>query len=164
MLRAIDDLGWNRELHYPQRGALVAKHGMVASTNPVTSRVGLDILRRGGNAVDAAVAMAATHTVVEPGVGHLGGDTFMLIHVAAKGRTFALNGNGAAPLQASADFYRAQGGIPAKGPLAASIPGTVSSWVEANERFGSLRLKELLHPAVELPDQDLQSRIGWPAI
>ena len=117
---------------------------MVASTNPYTSQVGLDVLRSGGNAVDAIVAMAATHVVVEPAVGHLGGDTFMLVHSAAEGKTTALNGSGAAPLAASREAFEEMGGVPAKGPLAASVPGTVSCWDEAVSRFGTLPLADLL--------------------
>lgn len=117
---------------------------MVASTNPYTSQVGLDVLRAGGNAIDAVVAMAATHVVVEPGVGHLGGDTFMLVHSATDAKVTALNGSGAAPLAASLEDFERMGGVPAKGPLAASIPGTVSCWEEANRRFGSLPLEDLL--------------------
>ena len=129
---------------------------MVASTNPETSRVGLEILQAGGNAVDAAVAMAATHIVVEPNTGHLGGDSFMLIHLAHSGKAVALNASGAAPAAATREHYRGLGGIPEKGPLAASVPGTVDGWAEANRRFGTVPLAELLGPATEL------ARHGFP--
>lgn len=121
---------------------------MVASTNPVTSQVGLDVLRQGGNAVDAAVAMAAVHIVVEPGVGHLGGDTFMLVHLSRQNKTIALNGSGAAPRRATRSWYSARGGIPEKGPLAASIPGTVACWDDAAKRYGTWSLERLLKPAI----------------
>jgi gamma-glutamyltranspeptidase/glutathione hydrolase len=117
---------------------------MVASTNPYTSQIGLDVLRDGGNAVDAVIAMASTHIVVDPAVGHLGGDTFMLVHSADNGTTTALNGSGAAPLEASPQFFREIGGIPAKGPLAASVPGTVSCWAEAHRLFGTQPFSDLL--------------------
>lgn len=143
-------LGWARETTYPQRGALMTQHGMVASTNSYTSRAGLEVLKAGGNAVDAIVAMASVHTVVEPGVGHLGGDSFMLVYDARSQRTSALNGSGAAPLAARREDFARSGGIPQHGPLAASIPGTVSCWAEAHERFGSLPFAELLRAASEL--------------
>lgn len=162
MLRAIENLGWNRHENHPQRGCLIARNGIVASTNPYTSQVGLDTLRRGGNAVDAAVAMGATHIVVEPGCGHLGGDTFMLIHLAEQEKTVALNGSGAAPQEANAAFYQSLGGIPDKGPLAASIPGSVSCWQYANEAFGSLSFSSLLEPASALARDGfaVQNRLG----
>lgn len=121
---------------------------MVASTNPVTSQVGLDVLRQGGNAVDAAIAMAAVHIVVEPGVGHLGGDTFMLVHLNRNNKTVALNGSGAAPRRATRSWYSARGGIPEKGPLAASIPGTVACWGDAAKEYGTQPLEQLLKPAI----------------
>lgn len=125
-----------------------AEGGVVASINRLASEGGLEVLRRGGNAVDAAIAAASVLTVVEPRNGHLGGDTFMQIHLAAENRVVALNGSGAAPAAATADHYRALGGIPEHGLLSSTVPGTVSAWALASERFGSRPLAELLQPAI----------------
>src|SRR5690606_4240046 len=107
-----------------------------------------DVLRRGGNAVDAAIAGAAMLMLVEPRNGHLGGDTFMLLHDAAHDRVVALNGSGAAPARATLEHYREIGGIPEDGLLTSTVPGTLACWAHANERFGTLPLAELLEPAI----------------
>lgn len=128
---------------------LRADGGAVASINRLASAAGLDVLRRGGNAVDAAIAAAAVLTMVEPRNGHLGGDTFMQISLAAENRVVAINGSGAAPAAATADYYRALGGIPEHGLLSSTVPGTVSAWALAVERYGSRPLAELLQPAID---------------
>lgn len=135
---------------------------MTASTNPVTSRVGLEVLQSGGNAVDAAVAMAATHVVVEPHTGHLGGDSFMMFHLARSGTTLALNASGAAPSGATREHFCNLGGIPEKGPLASCVPGTVDGWAEASRQFGTMPLADLLGPAVEIARQGfpVQNRLA----
>ena len=134
----------------PPRDYLTARRGVVASANPFASEAGLEALRHGGNAVDAAVAAAAVLMTVEARNGHLGGDTFMLIsrpdgssgHAVA-----ALNGSGAAPAAATAERYRAAGGFPEDGLLTSTVPGTVSCWALALERYGSRPLAELVEPA-----------------
>lgn len=128
--------------------AIRSDGGVVTSINRLASEAGLDVLRRGGNAVDAAIASAAVLTVVEPRNGHLGGDTFMQIHLAAENRVVALNGSGAAPAAATAEDYRALDGIPEHGLLASTVPGTVSAWALVSERYGSRPLAELLQPAI----------------
>jgi gamma-glutamyltranspeptidase / glutathione hydrolase len=132
----------------PPRDVVMAQRGIVASANVYASEAGLDAIRRGGNAVDAAVAAAAVLCVVEPRNGHLGGDTFMQIGLADKKRVVAINGSGAAPAAATLERYRAMGGIPEFGLLASTVPGTVSAWALALERFGSKSFAELLEPAI----------------
>ena len=134
----------------PPRDLLMARRGMVASAHPFASQAGLDVLRRGGNAVDAAIAAAAVLMSVESRNGHLGGDTFMLIsRPAGDGhRVHALNGSGAAPAAATAERYRALGGFPERGLLTSTVPGTVDCWAVANARFGSRPLGELLEAGI----------------
>jgi gamma-glutamyltranspeptidase/glutathione hydrolase len=132
----------------PPRDVVMAQRGIVASANGYASEAGLDAMRRGGNAVDAAIAAAAVLCVVEPRNGHLGGDTFMQISLASEKRVVAINGSGAAPAAATVDRYRALGGIPEFGLLASTVPGTVSAWALALERFGSKSFAELLEPAI----------------
>jgi gamma-glutamyltranspeptidase/glutathione hydrolase len=136
----------------PPRDLTMSRRGMIASMNQLASAVGLDVLRHGGNAVDAAIAAAAVLTVVEPRNGHQGGDTFMLFGLP-DGRVIALNGSGAAPAAATLDLYRTMGGIPEDGLRSATAPGTVDCWVHAARTFGSRSLSELLAPAIEYADQ-----------
>ncbi len=90
----------------PPRDLTMGRRGMAASVNQLVSQTATDVLRRGGNAVDAAIAGAAMLMLVEPRNGHLGGDTFMLLHDAAHDRVVALNGSGAAPARATLEHYR----------------------------------------------------------
>ena len=133
----------------PPRDVTMARRGMVASAHQFATGAGLEVLRHGGNAVDAAVAAAAVLMVVEPRNGHLGADTFMLLHLADEGRVVALNGSGAAPAAATLDFYRGLGGIPEDGLLSSTVPGTVSCWALALERYGTRSLGEVLEAAID---------------
>ncbi|HEU5424468.1 MAG TPA: gamma-glutamyltransferase, partial [Nitrolancea sp.] len=132
----------------PPTDDVMALGGVAASVHPFVTETALDVIRQGGNAVDAAVAAAAVLTVVEPRNGHLGGDTFMLINLPGENRVVALNGSGAAPAAASLEQYVARGGIPKDGLWAASVPGTVHCWGTAVERYGSMPLAGLLAPAI----------------
>lgn len=134
---------------HPHREATGARRGVVASAHQYATAAGLDVLRDGGNAIDAAVATAAVLMTVRPWSGHLGGDTFMLFHHAPSGTTTALNGNGAAPGAATLDHFRALGAIPSSGLPASTVPGTVRCWAAALERYGTRPLGELLQPAIE---------------
>lgn len=124
--------------------------GAVTSDHPLASAVGHDVLRRGGNAVDAAVAMAAVLAVVRPHMNGVGGDAFALIREGSSGRVAGLNGSGRAGALATPDFFRAQGleEIPGSGPLSVSVPGAVAAWADAHARYGSLPWPELLEPAI----------------
>ena len=132
----------------PPRDVLLARRGIIASSHPFVSSTGLDVMRSGGNAVDAAIAAAAVLTVVEPYNGHLGGDTFIQVSLAGEKRVVAINASGAAPLAATLERYQHIGGIPEHGLLSSTIPGTVSGWVLAIERYGTRPLAELLEPAI----------------
>ncbi|HUG14148.1 MAG TPA: gamma-glutamyltransferase family protein, partial [Thermomicrobiales bacterium] len=132
----------------PPAEATWATRGVVATAHQYASLAGLEALRAGGNAVDAAISAGAVLMTVKPWSGHLGGDVFMLIHHPGE-EVVAINGSGAAPAAATAAHYRALGGIPPHGLLAASVPGAVRAWQTALERFGSLPLADLLQPAIE---------------
>ncbi|RIK44875.1 MAG: gamma-glutamyltransferase [Chloroflexi bacterium] len=140
----------------PRREPTYAQRGLVASAHQFASAAGLDVLSRGGNAVDAAIAAAAVMMAARPWLGHLGGDAFMLLHHAPSGATIALNGSGAAPAAATLERYQALGEIPESGLLAASVPGVVHLWGVALERFGSRPLGELLQPAIEYAEIGVQ--------
>ena len=130
----------------------MGRRGMAASAHQFVSQTAIDIMRRGGHAVDAAVAAAAVLMVVEPRNGHLGGDTFMLFHDATRNRVIALNGSGAAPGKATLDHYREIGGIPEDGLLTSTVPGTLACWKHAIDRYGTMPFAELLEPAISYAD------------
>lgn len=135
---------------YPsQRTAVFANRGMVATSQPLAAQAGLDILKKGGNAIDAAIATAATLTVVEPTSNGIGSDAFALVWT--KGELHGLNGSGPAPKSISIEAVRERGHdkMPTHGLLPVTVPGTPSAWAELSKRFGRLSLKEVLQPAVD---------------
>jgi gamma-glutamyltranspeptidase/glutathione hydrolase len=120
---------------------------VVATAQPQASLAGIDALRAGGNAIDAAIAVSAAMVVLQPYSSHLGGDGFAIVRTAA-GETLALNAGGRAPLAATPDHYA--GGIPGRGAAAVAVPGLVDAWCQLHERLGSRPLAELLAPAMAL--------------
>ncbi len=136
---------------------VTAKHGMVVTAQHLASKVGVDILRQGGNAVDAAVAVGYALAVVYPAAGNLGGGGFMTLQLADGRRTF-LDFREKAPLAATAHmFLDAQGnvikGLSTRGHLAVGVPGTVSGMEYARERYGTLPRAALIAPAIALARQ-----------
>ena len=131
------------------RPVVMGRRGMVSSGHPLASQAGITILQRGGNAVDSAVAVAAALNVVEPLMSGIGGDGFILIYHRERDEVQVVNGTGAAPYAATRDRYLPQG-IPMKGILSVSVPGLLKGWVAAHERYGALKLSEVLDPAIDL--------------
>ncbi len=127
-------------------------HGAVTADHPLAAQAGLEVLKSGGNAVDAAVAMAGVLSVVRPHMNGLGGDTFMLVYSARDGRVYGLNGSGRAGSRADASALRARGiqRMPTRGLAPVTVPGSSAAWAEALRRFGSRSLSGLLEPAVRL--------------
>jgi len=140
-----------RDIHFPGRSVVMSRNGMVATSHPLATEVGLSILRQGGNAMDAAIAAGAVQCVVEPGSTGIGGDCFLLYHEARTGRLHGLNGSGRAPAAATPQAYRRLGAaeMPDSGILSATVPGAIDAWQTAVDRFGSRTLAELLAPAIE---------------
>jgi gamma-glutamyltranspeptidase/glutathione hydrolase len=127
-----------------------AGKAMVVSGNPIASRVGRDILRQGGNAVDAAVAVGFAMAVVHPEAGNIGGGGFMIIR-SKSGRVHALDYRETAPSRATRDMYLAAGPeASVTGHLAAGVPGAVAGLIEAHRKFGQLPLPDLIEPAIRL--------------
>jgi gamma-glutamyltranspeptidase len=136
------------------------KTGMVVCPHHLASEAGAEILRAGGNAIDAAIATQAALAVVYPHMTGLGGDAFWLIYDAKSQQLQGLNGSGRAANQATPAFYQDRGmaTIPQRGPLAAiTVPGAVDSWGVAHERLGQLPWADLLQPAIAL------ATTGYPA-
>ena len=138
-------------LSFPsRRSAIIARHGLVATSQPLAAMAGLRLLMEGGNAADAAVAVAAMLNVVEPMSTGVGGDCFALIYQAGSGQVTALNGSGRAPAAFGLEEARRRGltSIPLTGPLPVTVPGTVSGWAALLERFGTMSLADCLAPAI----------------
>ncbi len=144
-------------IHHPVQG----RYGMVVSQNRIATSVGQGILAKGGNAVDAAVAVGFVLAVTLPRAGNLGGSGFMLLHRAAEQETIALDYRSVAPQNASVEKYsKADGEMDFDkltfGAMAPGVPGTVAAMFQAWQRFGSLPWKELLQPAYQLANEGFE--------
>src|SRR5688500_6846110 len=144
------------------RSEVIATHGMAATSHPLVSQVALDILKRGGRAVDAAIAANATIGLMEPTGNGIGGDLFAIVWDAKTGKLHGLNASGRSPQSLTLARLREElrklnsKTIPPRGPLPVSVPGTVDGWFELHGRFGKLPMKELLQPAIDY------ARNGFP--
>ena len=138
------------------RAPVVAKHAMVVSDAPIASAVGADIMRRGGNAVDAAVATAFALAVAYPEAGNIGGGGFMVIHLA-DGRNAAIDYREVAPLAASRDMYIGPDGKMTDqsivGPLASGVPGAVAGLTAVLARYGTMSRARVMQPAIRLAEE-----------
>ena len=123
---------------------------MVSTSQPLATAVGLDTLRRGGNAMDAAIAASAVLCVTEPYSTGIGGDCFLLYHDGATSTLHGLNGSGRAPLRANVEEFKRRGNntMPEMGVLTVTVPGAVDAWHTALDRFGSMELGEVLQAAI----------------
>jgi gamma-glutamyltranspeptidase / glutathione hydrolase len=143
------------------RSEVMAQHGMVVTSQPLAAQAGLQILMRGGNAIDAAVASAAVLSLVEPMMVGVGGDLFAVIYVAKERKIYVLNASGTAPTGATVEHFNELGyrwdpknwgpmsGMPVHGILAVTVPGVVWGWQEALRRFGTMTFKQVLDPAIQ---------------
>jgi gamma-glutamyltranspeptidase/glutathione hydrolase len=132
------------------RSVVMAPHGMVAASHPLAAQVGLDVLRRGGNAVDAAIATDAALGLMEPMSCGIGGDLYALVWDAKTRKLYGLNASGRSPYRATRQVFADKGlaGIPETGPLNWSVPGCVDGWEALRQRFGTRSLAELLGPSI----------------
>jgi gamma-glutamyltranspeptidase/glutathione hydrolase len=132
------------------RSPVIARNGLVATSQPLASAAGLRVLQDGGNAIDAAVTAAAVLAVTEPTMTGVGGDLFAIVYDAKTGKLIGLNASGRAPAKATVDAFRARGmsEIPGRGPLSVSVPGAVDGWAQLMQRFGSITLARALEPAI----------------
>ncbi len=137
------------------RSAVVARNGMAATSQPLASQAGIDILKKGGNAFDAAVAAAAVLAVVEPMMTGLGGDMFALAYDADSGGLVGLNASGFSPAAVDATFFSSRNlnEIPIAGPFSVSIPGTVDGWAALLDAYGRMSLGDVLAPAVQYAEK-----------
>jgi len=140
---------------FASRSEVIAKNGMVASSQPLASQAALDILKKGGNAIDAAIAANAVLALVEPTGCGLGGDIFAMVWDGKGKKLWGLNGSGRSPQNLSLDYFKKQNlsSIPAFGPLPVSVPGVVDGWFELHAKFGKLPMKDILAPAISYATQ-----------
>ncbi|MEE8395615.1 MAG: gamma-glutamyltransferase, partial [bacterium] len=143
-----------RDIQFPGRSVVMSTNGMVATSQPLATEAGLGVLRRGGNAMDAAIAACAVQCVTEPQSTGIGGDCFVLYHEAKTGKLHGLNGSGRAPARATLEAFRSRGlsEIPMRGILSVSVPGSIHAWETALGKFGTLGLDTLLQPAIDLAE------------
>ncbi len=140
------------------RSEVIAQHGMAATSQPLATQVALDILKSGGNAIDAAIAANALLGLVEPTGSGMGGDLFAIIWDAKSQKLYALNSSGWSPKSLSLQYFKEKGykKIPAFGPLPVTVPGAVAGWFAMHDKFGSMPMKKILQPAISY------ARNGFP--
>ena len=143
---------------FATRSEVIAAHGMAATSQPLATQVCLDILKQGGNAIDAAIAGNAMLGLVEPMSNGIGGDLFAIIWDAKTKKLYGLNASGRSPKSLTLDYFKEHGytSIPASGPLPVSVPGCVDGWFEMHQRFGSLEMTKVLVPVINY------AREGFP--
>jgi gamma-glutamyltranspeptidase/glutathione hydrolase len=135
---------------FSKRSPVFARNGVVSTSHPLASQVGLDVLKAGGNAIDAAIAANAALGLMEPTGCGIGGDLFALVWVAEEKKLYGLNASGRAAMASDPEALVAQGlsRIPTAGPLGVTVPGAVDGWFMLNDRFGSKPMADLLAPAI----------------
>jgi len=140
---------------FATRSVVHARHGMVASAHPLATQIGLDVLRRGGSAVDAAIAVNAALGFLEPTACGIGGDLFAVVWDAKTGRLHGLDGSGRSPRSISIEAIEPDedGTVPRYSPAAWSVPGTVDAWFALHERFGRLPMADVLAPAIRAAEE-----------
>src|SRR6266480_1552438 len=157
--------------NFATRSEVLARHGMICTSVPAATEVGIDILKHGGSAVDAAIAANATLGLMEPVSNGIGGDLFAIVYNAKQNKLYGINGSGRSPLGLSYDQMKAEltklparnathsvaGGhretIPPTGMLPISVPGTVDAWAELHKKFGKLKLNDDLAPAIRYAEE-----------
>jgi gamma-glutamyltranspeptidase/glutathione hydrolase len=136
------------------RSTVYAPRGVIATSQPLASAAGLDVLQRGGNAIDAAVTAAAVLAVVESHMTSLGGDLFALVWSAREGTLHGLNASGRSGSLMTRETLASRGRTRVlQGPEAITVPGGLSGWVALLERFGTLTLAQALAPAIRIADE-----------
>ncbi len=143
---------------FATRSEVIAQHGMACTSQPLATQVALDILKAGGNAIDAAIAANALLGLVEPTGNGVGGDLFAIVWDAETKQLYGLNASGRSPRSLTLEYFKEKGydKIPAYGPLPVSVPGCVDGWFELHERFGTMGMDQILKPAISY------AREGFP--
>ncbi len=143
---------------FATRSEVIARHGMAATSQPLATQVALDILKKGGNAIDAAIAANALLGLVEPTGNGIGGDLFAIVWHNESEKLYGLNASGRSPRSLTLEEFKKREltKVPTHGPLPVSVPGCVDGWFELHEKFGSLPMEQILAPAIRY------AREGFP--
>jgi gamma-glutamyltranspeptidase/glutathione hydrolase len=143
---------------FATRSEVFAQHGMVATSHPLATQIGLDVLKKGGTAVDAAIAANAALGLMEPVSNGVGGDLFAIVWDAKTKKLYGYNGSGRSPKTLTLKYFQDNGykEIPALGPLPVNVPGAVDGWFALHDKFGKLSMKDDLAPAIKY------AREGFP--
>jgi gamma-glutamyltranspeptidase/glutathione hydrolase len=144
--------------NFTSRSEVIAQNGMAATSQPLATQVAIDILKKGGTAVDAAIAANAVLGLMEPTGSGIGGDLFAIVWDSATRKLHGLNASGRSPASLTFDYFKEKNisQIPAHGPLPVSVPGCVDGWFELHKKFGKLSMDDILAPAIEY------ARSGFP--
>ena len=136
---------------FTTRSEILARNGMAATSQPLATQVALDILKKGGSAMDAAIAANAVLGLVEPASCGIGGDIFAIVWDAKEEKLYGFNGSGRAPKSLTMDYFVEKGMryVPFSGPLPVSVPGAVDGWFAMHSKFGKLPMKDILQPAID---------------
>jgi len=143
---------------YATRSEVISQNGMVATSHPLATQIGIDILKQGGNAIDAAIAANAALGLMEPTGSGIGGDLFAIIWSAKDKKLYGLNASGRSPEKLTLQYFKDKKmtKIPSFGPLPVSVPGCVEGWYEMHNKFGTLKMEQILAPAISY------ARNGFP--
>lgn len=145
-------------LSFATRSEVIAQNGMACTSQPLATQVALDILKSGGNAIDAAIAANAALGLMEPTGNGIGGDLFAIVWDVKTQKLYGLNASGRSPYELTLDYFTENGfeKIPSHGALSVSVPGCVDGWFELHNKFGKLPMTEILSPAIDY------ARNGFP--
>ncbi len=143
---------------FATRSEVIAQNGMAATSHPLATQVAIDILKKGGSAIDAAIAANACLGLMEPVSNGIGGDLFAIVWDAKTKKLHGLNASGRSPKSLTLDYFLENGyeSIPYYGPLPVSVPGCVDGWFELHKKFGKLSMEEILQPTIDY------ARNGFP--
>ena len=135
---------------FASRSEVIGQHGMVATSHPLATQIGIDVLKKGGTAIDAAIAANIALGLMEPTGSGIGGDLFAIVWDAKEQKLFGLNARGPAPQSISLDYFKQQKlpKIPPFGPLPVTVPGAVDGWVKLHEKFGNQSFASLFEPTI----------------
>ena len=136
---------------FATRSEVIAQNGMVATSHPLASQIGIDILKEGGNAIDAAIAANAALGLMEPTGNGIGGDLFAIVWIEKEKKLYGLNASGRSPENLTLEYFKENNfkSIPAYGPLPVSVPGCVDGWFELHNKFGKIKMRDILNPTIK---------------
>ena len=137
--------------NFATRSEVIAQNGIAATSHPLATQVALDILKKGGTAIDAAIAANATLGLMEPTGSGIGGDLFAIVWDAKTKQLYGLNASGSSPKGLTLAYFRKKGmkKIPSHGPLPVSVPGAVDGWFSLHKKFGKMKMTQILKPAIQ---------------